>query len=429
MLREYQTRAIDSLRAEYSRGRRAPCLVLPTGGGKTVIASAIIRSAVERGNRVLFLAHRSELLDQTVSKLEMAGVNNVRLIRAAVTRGRNDAPVTVASIPTLARRDDLPPADLVVFDECHHVPAKTWARIADNYRGSRVLGMTATPQRADGKPLGDIFDAIVVGSTVRELTDLGYLVPCRVWAPAGATGTNEIATSPAEAYSKYAAGKRAVIFCVNVDHAERVAAEMPVACGVVHGDMPAGERSGVLARLKSGEMLAVANVFVLTEGWDMPEVEVCIMTRKPDHSGTYLQCIGRVLRPSPGKEEAILLDLGGAVWTHGVPDSTRTYTLDGSGISADVEREPIRQCPTCGGVFLSPADGMCPQCGVQLPAVRRRAPVSNNQGIAEIKDRPTPADTLMANLLEAARRTRRSIEWAQRAHVAIMESRFAWRKS
>lgn len=427
-LREYQNRAIDDLRAQYAAGKRAPCLVLPTGGGKTVIAAAIVRGAVERGNRVLFLAHRSELLDQTVAKLEMSGVSNVRLIRAAVTRGAEDAPITVASIPTLARREKLPPADLVVFDECHHVVAKTWAKIATAYRSSKLLGMTATPQRSDGRPLGDIFDAIVVGSTVRELTELGYLVPCRVWAPAGVTNNGEIAVSPAEAYAKHCPGKRAVIFCVTVEHAQRVAEEMPVPCGVVHGDMPAGERAQTLARLKSGELLAVANVHVLTEGWDMPEVEVCIMTRKPDHSGTYLQCIGRVLRPSPGKEEAILLDLGGSVWTHGVPDSTREYALDGEGISADVEREPIRQCPTCGGVFLSPADGMCPQCGVQLPAVRRRAPVSNDQGIAEIRERPTPADTLMANLLEAARRTCRSAEWAQRAHVAIQLKQFAWRK-
>jgi DNA repair protein RadD len=428
-LRPYQERAISDLRAQFAAGKRAACLVLPTGGGKTVIAAAIVRGAVERGNRVLFLAHRSELLDQTVSKLEHAGISNVRLVRAAVTRGSETAPVTVASIPTLTRRENLPAADLVVFDECHHVVAKTWAKLAERYRSSRLLGMTATPQRSDGKSLGDIFDSIVVGSTVRELTDLGYLVPCRVWAPGGITNAGEIAVSPAEAYLQHASGKRAVIFCVTVEHAERVAAEMPVPCGVVHGEMPAGERARVLSRLKSGELLAVANVHVLTEGWDMPEVEVCIMTRKPDHSGTYLQCIGRVLRPAPGKTEAILLDLGGSVWTHGCPDSSRDYTLDGEGIArADEEREPIRQCPTCGSVFLSPGDGMCPQCGVQLPAMKRKLPVANGQGLAEVRERPNPADTLMANLLEAARRTKRSAEWALKAHAAIQHKQFAWRR-
>jgi len=428
-LRPYQERAISDLRAQYQAGRRSPCLVLPTGGGKTVIAAAIVRGAVERGNRVLFLAHRSELLDQTVSKLESAGISDVRLVRAAVTRGSESAPVTVASIPTLARREDLPKADLVVFDECHHVVARTWARLADRYRAARLLGMTATPQRSDGKPLGDIFDSIVVGATVAELTEFGHLVPCRVWAPSGVTNAGEIAITPAEAYSAHANGKRAVIFCVTVEHAERVAAEMPVPCGVVHGDMPASERARVLSRLKSGELLAVANVHVLTEGWDMPEVEVCIMTRKPDHSGTYLQCIGRVLRPAPGKTEAILLDLGGSVWSHGCPDSTREYSLDGEGISkADEEREPIRQCPTCGSVFLSPSDGMCPQCGVQLPAMKRKLPQASGEGISEVKERPNPADMLMANLLEAARRTRRTVEWALRAHTAIQQKQFAWRR-
>src|SRR4051812_38626507 len=123
-LRPYQDRAIADLRAAYAAGRRAPCLVLPTGAGKTVVASTIIRSAVARGQRCLFLAHRRELIDQSVAKLEACGVTNVRMIRAQHDVGDPTAPVTVASVPTLTNwMDRLPIADLVLFDECHHTKA------------------------------------------------------------------------------------------------------------------------------------------------------------------------------------------------------------------------------------------------------------------------------------------------------------------
>jgi DNA repair protein RadD len=430
-LREYQQRAISDLRAQYAAGHRAPVLVLPTGAGKTVIAAEVIRSATKRNKRVLFLVHRTELQSQSVSKLENAGVTNLRIIRAGQDIGSPLAPVTVASIPTLTRWGDrMPKADLVVFDECHHVVAKTWQRIADAYSSSHLLGMTATPQRADGKPLGDVFDSLVVGSTVRELTELGYLVKCRVWAPHVLPQNGEIAADPAEVYREHGTNRRAVIFCVTVEHAERVAASMPVPCRVVHGAMPARERAEVLAAFAEGTIRAIANVHVLTEGFDCPSATVCILTRKPEHAGTFLQMVGRVLRPAPNKSEALLLDLGGSVWQHGTPDAERTYTLDGEGISrADSEdREPIRQCPTCGGVFIAPKDGMCPQCGVQLPYRPVEAPKSNGMGISELGEgRALPADILRTNLGKVASRTRRSMEWVERAHAAIMGRRFGWR--
>jgi DNA repair protein RadD len=431
MLRPYQERAITDLRTQYASGKRAPCLVLPTGAGKTVIAASVIRSAVARNKRVLFLVHRTELQSQSVAKLEHAGVTDLRIIKAGQDIGSRQAPVTVASIPTLTRWDTLPDADLVVFDECHHVVAKTWARIATAYAKSHLLGMTATPQRADGKPLGDIFDSIVVGATVGELTELGHLVPCRVWAPSTLPESGEIAFDPAEAYRLHANGKRAVIFCVTVEHAETVAASMPVPTRVVHGEMSARDRSAALEDFAAGRVLALANVHVLTEGFDCPAAAVCILTRKPEHAGTFLQMVGRVLRPSPCKSEALLLDLGGSVWQHGTPDAERNYTLDGEGIErANDDRESIRQCATCGGVFLAAKviEGCCPQCGVKLPYKPVKPPRSNGAGIAEVAGNVvTPADVLRTNLQRVARRTRRSMEWVERAHGAINSRRFGWR--
>lgn len=389
-LRPYQQRAIDGLRASYASGKRAPCLVLPTGAGKTVVAASIIHSAVGRGKRVLFLAHRAELLEQSVSKLENAGVTDVRLIRAEHDIGNPLAPVTVASVQTLTKWGDrMPKADLVVFDECHHVIARTWASIADYYSAAHLLGMTATPQRGDGKPLGDIFDALVVGSTVKELTALEHLVPCRVWAPTTELDTAQLAMGAADAYAKHGNGQRAVLFCSTVDHARLVADEMNAAgvrCEVVHGS--GGDRSGALRRFRDGETRTIANVHVLTEGWDDPGVAVCMLLRKPQHAGTFLQMVGRVLRPAPGKTTATLIDLCGSVLEHGTPEAEREFALDGKGIT-QTDREPIRQCPTCGGVFLStPGMTGCPQCGAALPVREIKLPVSVGVGLSELPSLP-----------------------------------------
>jgi DNA repair protein RadD len=393
-LRPYQDRAIVDLRAAYASGRRAPVLVLPTGAGKTVVAAEIIRLSIAAGRKVLFLAHRRELIGQSVAKLGAAGITDVRVITAGSDRGRSDAPVSVASIPTLTRwATRLPDADLVIFDEAHHTIAETWASIAIRYSHALLLGMTATPQRGDGKPLGDIFDALIVGATVPELVALGHLVQCRTIGPAEPLETGEIAQSPAEAYARFAPGRRAVIFCRTLEHAREVSQAMPVPTEVVHGSLSGAARAGALDRFARGETRALANVHVLTEGWDDPGAEVCILARTPEHAGTYLQMVGRVLRPSPGKREALLLDLGGSFHRHGTPDMLRTYSLDGEAIALSSDREPIRQCPTCGATIrvAECAAGVCPVCLATLPRKLVVAPSVVNADLVEVGTRePRP---------------------------------------
>jgi DNA repair protein RadD len=387
-LRPYQDRAIQDLRAQYAAGKRAPVLVLPTGGGKTLIASEIIRSATARGRRVLFLAHRRELIDQTVAKLERFGVTDVRVIQAARDVGRPNAPVAVGSVQTITRwQDRMPLADLVVFDEAHHVVAKSWSKIADHYQSAHLLGMTATPERSDGRPLGDIFDALVVGATVRELIDLEHLVPSRVFAPIRTLDTAQLALSPVEAYEKHGEGGRAIVFCVTVDHARAVADELSAAgvrTEVVHGNGGAS-RAAALARFRTGETRAIANVHVLTEGFDDPGASVCILARKPEHAGTFLQMIGRVLRPAEGKTHATLIDLCGSVHDHGLPDADREFSLTGKPIST-TDRQPIRQCPSCGAVFPATGAPACPQCGATLPVRPQELPRSTGEGVQEVRD-------------------------------------------
>lgn len=394
-LRPYQERAIAALRRSYQTGHRAPCLVLPTGGGKTIVASAVIDGALKLGNRCLFVAHRRELIQQTVDKLARAGIWDVRVIRGADDTGRPDAPVIVGSIQTLTMPrwlGKLPPAELVIPDECHHLAAARWRQIADAYPAARLLGLTATPERGDGRPLGDIFDDLVVGATVAELTDAGHLVPCRVFAPTEMLESKHLALEPVAAYQQHGNGERAIVFCVTVDHAEQTAAAFNAAgisAAIVVGTSPPDQRALTLQRFAAGELRVCVNVNVLTEGFDDPPVSVCILARKPQHAGTFLQMAGRVLRPAPGKRQATLIDLCGSVHDHGPPDLERTYSLTGKAITGAV-RDRIRQCPTCGAVFLA-GPMTCPQCGAAMPRRESEPPRSTGQGVVDIATIPAAA--------------------------------------
>jgi superfamily II DNA or RNA helicase len=380
ILRPYQLRAIAGLREHVRGGAKAVLLVLPTGGGKTAIATAVVRQhlAKDRAHRVLFLAHRTELIKQAAGRLRAEGVTDMRVVQGGGAVGDSDARVTVASIPTLITPRwlaALPAATLVIFDEAHHTRAVSWSKIADAYAASIRIGLTATPERADGQALGDIFEQIVVVSTVRELTDLGYLVPCSVFAPA--SYTSALAADPVDAYMDHGEGKRAIVFCPTVAHAQEVATRLteqgvPAAC--VDGGTAAGVRSTHLQRFAAGELRVVTNCGVLTEGFDDPGAEVVILARACDHVGMFLQIVGRVLRPAPGKQSCKLIDLRGAVHRHGLPDDDRSYSLEGEAISSASRLPPLKQCKRCG--YCGRTWKQCPSCEYRQadpepPEVRR----------------------------------------------------------
>lgn len=395
VLRPYQVKAVDDVRQQYQAGRRAPVLVMPTGAGKTQVAAWIIRAALDRGNRTLFCAGRTELLDQTVSKLNSAGVDSVRLIQASRDVGPKDAEVTVASIQTLTTRrwqDNLPPAELVILDECHHGAATTWARVLNQYPTALRLGLTATPERADGKPLGDLFDCLVTGPSVSDLTAAGHLVECIAFPPAGGSrlDATEIALDPVAAYQRNGNGERAVAFCRSRIHAQRTEAEFlsaGIECAVIDGTMTRLQRRDTLARFRAGELRVLSSVGVLTEGWDDPGCSVAILLRGFEHPGLYIQCIGRILRPYPGKQQARLIDLVGSFWDHGSPDIERVYSLDGKAITKAV-REEIKQCRKCGACYRS--GQRCPGCGAEQEVMPFTSPVSTGVGLVEVKGPVAP---------------------------------------
>ena len=187
-LREYQLAAIEQIEVEIATGRRRICLAAPTGSGKTVQAAAMINRAVARGERVVFVSHRRELTEQTSQKLHAVGVDDFGIVQAGFPT-RPNAPVQICSIQTLharavrSRKIDLPEADWLFIDECHHARAVTYERLIAAYPNAILIGLTATPCRGDGRGLGNVFDVLVACPSVAELTRGGFLVPARIYAP------------------------------------------------------------------------------------------------------------------------------------------------------------------------------------------------------------------------------------------------------
>jgi len=366
VLRDYQSQAIERARGMAAGGTRAICLVCPTGGGKTAIGAEIARLAVDRNRRVLWLAHRTELVDQAADALERAGLRVGVTAPTSARRPQIYAPVQVASLATLARRGDRPAADLLVFDECHHAAAGTYASILESYPSAHVIGLTATPERGDGRGLGDAFRGLLVVARVRELVDAGHLVDCDLVAPSTQLRPGQIAQRPVDAYRQHAAGRSAIVFAVSIEHAAKIAAEFRE-CGlraqVVDANTGAADRASAIAEFRAGRLPVLVNCMVLTEGFDAPVASACILARGCGTAGLYLQMAGRILRPHPGKGNAVLIDLRGVSHTHGHPCDDRQYSLAGRGIRRDVDGPAVDQsyCRVCGAP-VAPGSA-CEECG------------------------------------------------------------------
>jgi DNA repair protein RadD len=369
--RPYQSRLLASVRASYRSGRRAICIVLPTGGGKTYVSTRLAEPVLRKGLTVDFIVHREELADQARRAFAAIGFPEGRHFR-------------IVSLQTaVARSLQLDPA-LAIVDECHHVAADQWSIPIRSMRdrGVPLIGLTATPDRGDGRGLGEIFDDLIVGAQPRELIASGHLVPCRVLSPLRARLS--LAEHPVRAYEEHAAGRRAIVFCSTVGHAHRMAEEFNAA-GIkarsVEGKMADVDRARAISLYRSGELSVLTSVHVLTEGFDVPETSCVITCTGASAPSTLIQKVGRGMRPAPGKVDCIHLDLCGAWRSVGMlPDDDRQFSLEGRAIRAHVEGELISivQCRGCGLWFRASEfrDSTCPECGAirkgrEDPAVRR----------------------------------------------------------
>jgi DNA repair protein RadD len=398
-LRDYQHDAVERIRAAILDGQCRILLTLPTGGGKTVIAAELIQTYVQDSKPVLIIVHREELLGQMAEKLDALGID-YGIIKAGHPT-RPEAPVQIASIQTLHRRAvqsskmEMPPADLVVFDEAHHCLANTWFDVVEHYTnaGAVIFGMTATPCRGDGRGLGNVFEILIEGPTVARLTAEGWLVPATLFAPhrpdlkgvrlvAGDYNEGQLADVMNQQklvgdvvlhYFKINCDRRpTVVFAVNVAHAVSLRdafRDSSVLAEVVTGATPLDERRAILAKLERGEIDVVVNCAVLTEGWDSPAVSCLILARPTKSLGLFRQMVGRVLRPHPGKTDALVIDHAGAVHEHGRPEDDIEWTLhqdrrarnkSHASRQAQSARE-LLACPECTAIRT--AGEPCPACG------------------------------------------------------------------
>lgn len=365
-LRPYQESAVVGVYNEWQSGKRSVCLVAPTGAGKTRLGEEFVWRARQAGERVLWIAHRRELLRQAADRLRLRfGALDVGMIAASEDSSPH-ARIQVATVQTLLAREQRPPATLIVFDEAHHYVADDWRELAASYSSARALGLTATPERQDGRPLGDIFDGLVVAAKYSELLRDGFLVPCRVYQPPKILG-KDLAQDPLAAYQRFGEGSRAFVFCGAVDVAYELAERCRAAgipAGTIEAKTPKPERDRTLADFAAGRILVLTNVFALTEGVDVPAARTVVLASSCSHVGGYLQRVGRVLRPHPDKPDAIVIDLTGATLLHGLPTEDREYSLENKGIIR-TSLAPLKTCPQCAATILA-AYEVCPECGWQF---------------------------------------------------------------
>lgn len=364
-LRDYQREAIDAVFKAWADGLRRPAIVLPTGAGKTVVFSALVKEFVDLAGirfpglnpdatRVMILAHRDELVDQAIAKLRavMPGVN-VGKVKASVNETTAD--VMVASVQTLTsqkRLNDLllltrthGDVGLIITDECHHAAAASYKKIYDAFPDALQLGVTATMARGDGVGLGSVWEDVVYRRSILWMISKGYLTDVRTvrvdlkeldmaavkasrgdWA-AGDLGRAlmeaEADTAIARAYKEHAGDRQGIVFTPTVDTAWATVDAMDrigIVSEAVTGDTTAEERRELYEDYRRGHIKVLVSCMVLTEGFDMPQAEVAVIARPTRSAPLYTQMVGRVLRPWPGKESALVLDLVGA-------SATRLRTL------------------------------------------------------------------------------------------------------
>lgn len=382
-LRPYQSELIANARRALRTHRRV-LIQLPTGGGKTVIAAAMMHGAAERGMRAWFVVHRRELVDQTSKTLDKVGVEHGFCAAGFPVQYRK--PVTVCGVQTLVGRvERLPKPDLIIWDEAHHCAAGTWKRVREAHPDAFHVGLTATPERLDGKGLDDAFAALVPGPSISWLIEQGFLSPYRVWshptpdvsdvrlrgadydprALEALVDAPHILGNAVQHYLDICPTAQAVAFCVSVNHAIHTRDAFRAA-GVIaeelDGSAHPGHRRKMVAAFRRGDIKVLTSVDLFGEGFDLPELQAAILLRPTASLGLYMQQVGRALRAAPGKEFAVILDHAGNVARHGLPDEEREWRLQGRRKRKGKGGTPTKVCPGCFGTVHAAA-ATCEHCG------------------------------------------------------------------
>lgn len=387
-LRPYQTDSIDQLRASFKRNKRT-VLCLPTGAGKTVVFSEMVRMAAEKGTITLVLTDRIELFEQTLKSMARAGVRVQRLEAKGNRTFDTRAVVTVGMVETVKRRwrkgimDGYAP-QLIITDEAHKA---TFNSIYEAFTESRVIGATATPQ---GKHFYKYFTDMVQNIDIPELIEKGYLMPCRPFQMQddlsdldtrggeytddslfGHFNKQQLYDGVIDEWKKRANGKKTIVFNVNIAHTVRMteafnAAGIRSECVTSH--TPKDERERILSAFKAGLFPVLNNCGILTTGYDEPSIECVVMNRATKSLPLWLQCCGRGSRPCPeiGKEEFVVLDFGMNHDQHGLWAEPRKWAIKPPRKKKELDVAPVKECPQCQSMVFASAR-TCRHCGYIFP--------------------------------------------------------------
>lgn len=429
--RPYQSELHVAVRQALRDGHRVILVQLPTGGGKTNVGGKMMAGATRKENPSLFLAPRRELVTQTQARLTKFDVE-AGIIMAGHPAERHLL-AQVASFDTLHHRAvltdrmEMPPAVLVVVDEAHLSLAETRENILAQYPTAIIIGLTATPARGDGKPMGALYTHLITGWSTGRMMEEGYLTEVRYFAPtepdlsgvkvrrgdyvesglAKAMDNPKLVGDVVGNWLRLANNQSTVVFAVNKAHAKHLTAEFRkagVTAELVVAETPKEERRDIFERVESGVTRVLVNVFVASYGLDIPPLAVCVLARPTKSLVLYLQMVGRVLRPlyadwasdemleesaairraaiaDSSKPYAMVIDHAGAVLEHGFVDEDVPWTLTGDESISDVkqrereERGEPKQltCPRCKTVFAGTK--FCPGCGFELVAPGEPQPV------------------------------------------------------
>lgn len=449
-LRGYQLTTEQQIYAEWQRVTNVLCS-MPTGSGKTVLFSDILARLQGGGCAI---AHRQELVSQISLSLARFGVRHTIIGPRAVARfivqlhgeelGESfydpASPIAVAGVDTLIRRKDelrnwSKQVRLWVLDEGHHLLEENkWGEAVRMFPNAYGLGVTATPERADGKGLGrhadGVFDSLITGPSMRDLIRMDYLTDYRIFSPKSDIDLSDVPVSQSTGdysqqklikaarrshivgdvvthYLRHAPGQLGITFVTDVETAVNMAAKFNaagVAAAAVSAKTPDKERTALVRRFRKGELLQLVNVDLFGEGFDLPAIQVISMARPTNSYGLYVQQFGRGLRPlaAIGKTHAIIIDhVDNVVRHNGPPDQPRHFTLDARERSKRKKRDPDaipwRACSNC----TRPYEAIykeCPYCGHPWVSERRDGPVYVDGDLVELD-----AETLAAMRGEIAR--------------------------
>lgn len=336
MLRPYQLQLKQDI-YQALRSHERVLAQLPTGGGKTVIIVQICLDAIAKERSVLIVVHRVELVEQTLEKLRTYGLGKYISKHIYVTM--------------VQTRKPQPLVDLVIIDEAHHATATTYQAILESQKKAKVIGLTATPCRTDGRGLGDVFTALVQGSTVKELVADGFLVPTHLYAvplktvnvktSMGDYNKRDLAEFMArevlygdvvKSYKDLTPNGKVILYASSVELSKSYAKEYNdsgISAAHIDGTTPSNERRRIIEQFRSGAIRVLSNYSLITEGFDVPDCDVIQLVRPTKSLGLYLQMVGRGMRPSVEKVHCTILDHAACTLTHGFANDIRLWTLEG----------------------------------------------------------------------------------------------------